>query len=335
VRSFQRTPAGRRTSFTSLQTIVESLEAAHAGSKVGSMKNLDRADGVVEVRMKGSAKEGADLTAFWDRHSGGEMTNAAPAAARILSVLVDFHKNLAMGKEGRAVNGIVAIGFVWVVFTGFIAWWPGLANWKRGFTLNWKLSWKRINYDLHNSVGIVSVGFLILMAVTAVCLAAKDIPRLMTFGKGPSQGGAEKIHGGNGKHRRGGGKSEGRAQAGGNSIDDLAAIASADAALASFRLHALELGDKHGGGVELEYSGAPGTVIVRLDSTSGAILSRTAPSRLGVDLEAHDWIQALHFGRWGGLATRITWVFLGLAPGILALTGLLMWWNRSLSKKLA
>ncbi len=66
-------------------------------------------------------------------------------------------------------------------------------------------------------------------------------------------------------------------------------------------------------------------MIVRVDSASGTILSRTAPSKLGVDLEAHDWIQALHFGRWGGLATRIAWVFLGLAPGLLALTGFVMW----------
>jgi uncharacterized iron-regulated membrane protein len=183
-RSFRRAPSGTRVdtgNFTRLQTIVESLESAHAGNKVGSMKDLDRRDGVVEVRMKGSAKEDADLTAFWDRHSG-EMTNAAPAASRFLTLLVDFHKNLAMGKEGLAVNGIVAIGFVMVVFTGLIAWWPGLVNWKRGFTLNWKLSWKRINYDLHNSVGIVSITFLMPMAVTAVCLAAKDIPKLMAFG---------------------------------------------------------------------------------------------------------------------------------------------------------
>jgi len=47
------------------------------------MKGLDRPDGVVEVRMKGSTKEGADLTAFWDRHSG-EMTNTAPAASRAI-----------------------------------------------------------------------------------------------------------------------------------------------------------------------------------------------------------------------------------------------------------
>jgi uncharacterized iron-regulated membrane protein len=45
------------------------------------------------------------------------------------------------------------------------------------------------------------------------------------------------------------------------------------------------------------------------------------------------WINRLHFGRFNG-ATEALWTVLGLAPGILAITGALMWWNRVLSKKL-
>jgi len=283
---------------------------------------LDRADGVVTARMKG----GSDLMAFWDPHAG-EMTDVAPAASAFLNVLVDFHKNLTMGKRGRAMNGIVAISFVWVVLTGLIAWWPGLAHWGRGFTVNLKLSWKRINYDLHNSAGITSFGFLLAMACTAVCLAAPDIPGLFAFGKSSE-------HGENKKHRSGG-KSKEHAAAESKSIDDLVAIASADPELAGFRLHGLQLADKHGEQLGMEYAGARGTVLVRVDSGSGNILSRTSPNRLGVTLEAHDATEALHFGRWGGLASRIAWVFLGFTPGVLAITGLLMWWNRSLSKRFA
>lgn len=45
------------------------------------------------------------------------------------------------------------------------------------------------------------------------------------------------------------------------------------------------------------------------------------------------WLDRLHFGRFNG-ATEALWTILGLAPGILAVTGALMWWNRVLSKKL-
>jgi uncharacterized iron-regulated membrane protein len=45
------------------------------------------------------------------------------------------------------------------------------------------------------------------------------------------------------------------------------------------------------------------------------------------------WINRLHFGRFNGV-TEALWTILGLAPGILAISGALMWWNRILSKKL-
>ena len=45
------------------------------------------------------------------------------------------------------------------------------------------------------------------------------------------------------------------------------------------------------------------------------------------------WITRLHFGRFNGV-TEALWTILGLTPGILAITGALMWWNRVLRKKL-
>jgi len=44
-------------------------------------------------------------------------------------------------------------------------------------------------------------------------------------------------------------------------------------------------------------------------------------------------ITPIHYGTFGGYTTRILWVLAGLLPGILFITSLLLWWNRSLSKK--
>jgi uncharacterized iron-regulated membrane protein len=41
----------------------------------------------------------------------------------------------------------------------------------------------------------------------------------------------------------------------------------------------------------------------------------------------------IHYGTFGGYTTRVLWIFAGLMPGTLFVTSLLMWWNRSLSKK--
>ena len=45
------------------------------------------------------------------------------------------------------------------------------------------------------------------------------------------------------------------------------------------------------------------------------------------------WLGPLHIGRFNRL-TEAVWTLLGLAPGIMAVTGALMWWNRVLRKKL-
>jgi hypothetical protein len=41
---------------------------------------------------------------------------------------------------------------------------------------------------------------------------------------------------------------------------------------------------------------------------------------------------ALHFGNFGGNKLKVAWVVLGLAPGLLFLTGTLMWINRKIRK---
>jgi uncharacterized iron-regulated membrane protein len=35
----------------------------------------------------------------------------------------------------------------------------------------------------------------------------------------------------------------------------------------------------------------------------------------------------LHFGRFGGLSVRVTWVVLGLVPVFLVVSGVVLWWT--------
>ena len=39
----------------------------------------------------------------------------------------------------------------------------------------------------------------------------------------------------------------------------------------------------------------------------------------------------LHYGTFGGAITRWIWILVGLVPGILSITGFLMWWNRQIT----
>ena len=45
------------------------------------------------------------------------------------------------------------------------------------------------------------------------------------------------------------------------------------------------------------------------------------------------WLTYLHFGNFAGPKTKTVWVIAGLAPVVLFVTGVLMWWNRVLSRE--
>lgn len=47
------------------------------------------------------------------------------------------------------------------------------------------------------------------------------------------------------------------------------------------------------------------------------------------------WLVRMHFGRYGGMGVRITYVVIGLLPTVMFVTGAVMWWNRVLRRWLA
>ena len=42
------------------------------------------------------------------------------------------------------------------------------------------------------------------------------------------------------------------------------------------------------------------------------------------------WLTRLHFGRWGGIPTKVLWTIFGLVPAVLFITGAYMWWTRTI-----
>jgi uncharacterized iron-regulated membrane protein len=44
------------------------------------------------------------------------------------------------------------------------------------------------------------------------------------------------------------------------------------------------------------------------------------------------WVVRMHFGRYGGMGVRITYVIIGLLPAVMFVTGAIMWWNRVLRR---
>lgn len=71
---------------------------------------------------------------------------------------------------------------------------------------------------------------------------------------------------------------------------------------------------------------------VYLDQYSGEVLQVEDGRAQGLGDHVLDSFTPLHFGTFGGLPTRILYVFVGLAPLILFITGFVMWRHRYRTK---
>jgi uncharacterized iron-regulated membrane protein len=68
---------------------------------------------------------------------------------------------------------------------------------------------------------------------------------------------------------------------------------------------------------------------VRIDQQNGGavLVTRLSEKSLGERVEAT--VFPLHVGNYGGLAVKILYVVIGITPGLLAVTGFLLWWRRA------
>jgi uncharacterized iron-regulated membrane protein len=73
-----------------------------------------------------------------------------------------------------------------------------------------------------------------------------------------------------------------------------------------------------------------GDNLVYLDQYSGRVIRVNYHARLPWPVRLIRDMSPLHFGTFGGNITRVLWIVVGVAPAILFVTSLLMWWNRSI-----
>ena len=88
-----------------------------------------------------------------------------------IRTLQDLHFDLLAGRNGRIVNGIGALFLLTLCATGLVIWWPGVAGWRRGFTIDLSRSWQRVNWQMHSATGIWTVALIAMWAITGIYFA--------------------------------------------------------------------------------------------------------------------------------------------------------------------
>ena len=81
-----------------------------------------------------------------------------------------LHRWLLLDTEvGRPIVGWATVIFTLIVISGLVIWFPQkVKNWRQGLKVKWSGNWKRVNHDLHNSLGFYSSFLLLVMSLTGL-----------------------------------------------------------------------------------------------------------------------------------------------------------------------
>jgi uncharacterized iron-regulated membrane protein len=258
-------------------------------------------------------------------HTGEVLREVSHRASR-LDWVYDLHENLLARRTGRVVNGTAAGFLLLLALTGAVNWWPGLQNWRRALTVDFRRKWKRINFDLHSAVGFWSVVFVVLWAGSGVYFAwpAKILAAVNQLS--PIVNARPPVI----------------------TVDANSEPARLDFQSILTKAYSVDPGTQWKGAVfpasrrsplEMLMSRSPGIGrdyedTLYFNPYNGAYI---ATWQYGVNKSLGDWFVwlqiPLHFGTHWGLGIKCLWSAFGLALPTLAVTGLIMYWNRWLSKK--
>lgn len=315
------------------QTLLAALHAAESTHPEWTPELADCPTGAnpyYQINLQ--AHGGSAFTVYVDPE-GDRIAGEVNQQASWVGIMDRLHIYLLLGRNGREWNGVGGAILVLLVLTGLVIWWPGIRNWPRGFKVNLRLSWKRINFDLHSAIGIWTVLFTLIWATTAIYFAWQTPFESMIKAISPittARYPGEKLQA---LEKRIRGASQ-------RPLDLNAMLQKAAMETPGTRLEGFFFGSgptpvftvymAHG-----QMGDYANTNFVYFNQRTGEHLLTWYR---GMNHTLGDWLLwlavPLHFGTSFGMAGKIIWAVAGISFPVLAVTGVLMYWNRWLSKKI-
>ncbi|MEH2411065.1 PepSY-associated TM helix domain-containing protein [Nostoc sp.] len=303
-----------------LETLAKKVNTTYGSVPKFKLTYVDMVEGE-PYQFRAETANGKDFRVFVNPYTGKVMGD------RIwddtwLGFTFKLHYELLAGATGTIIMGIVALVTLILSVTGIVLW----SGWRKlisGFKIKWDGHIKRVNFDIHKVAGIVTAIFLTFIGFTGFAwnvpqAKVQDAIYAATFTPKPPDPVSQSIPG---KKPL--------------SLTEL--LRRADAALPNAPTTGLFfptkpedplwLGKKQPG-----ETSKGGSTQLYLDQFSGKVLriqDALNPTHAEVVLNS---FSPLHYGTFGGLPTRILYVFVGLAPLILFVTGIVMYWYRYRTK---
>lgn len=242
----------------------------------------------------------------------------------LLTFSEDMHNELAAGSKGAHWNGVGGALLFVMAATGIVVWWPGRRSWRRALKVKWNARWARANWDLHSAFGFWCLLFVAMWGLSGAYFIFP----------GPFQHVIAVFS--SMKHLE---ESPSDWHPGDPVLPIDTLIQKATKLYPHDELAYLYMNTYRPGGVIKVFLSRDPVLplsisedVISFQPATGKILSNlssaqwTAGERLSIS------IYSVHFGDFGGMTAKVAWAMLGLVPGLLAVTGYVMWWNRVLKK---
>jgi len=114
------------------------------------------------------ARGNKEIARLFNPYTGADLGDPDSGFSRALEWLVNLHENLLAGETGRLINGIGALCVTLLCLTGAVIWWPGIKHWRRGLSIDWRLPFPRVSWDLHSAVGFWCFLFVLIWGISGM-----------------------------------------------------------------------------------------------------------------------------------------------------------------------
>ncbi|MEH1834445.1 MAG: PepSY-associated TM helix domain-containing protein [Nostoc sp.] len=234
---------------------------------------------------------------------------------RFFNVVYELHYSLLAGKTGYAIAGIAALLMCILSITGILLW-PGWRKLLNGFKIKLNAHPKRINFDIHKVAGIVTAIFIALTGFTGFCWNFSDFTNpiiyAVTFTNKSASEPVSKLIPGK------------------TPLELTDQLKTARATFPNAMLGTIYFPRKPEDALSIRFKlpqddDENGLSYVYLDQYSGQVLRVDNILEIPLGDRVLNFFEPLHYGTFGRLPTRILYVFVGLAPLILFITGFVMW----------
>ena len=305
----------------SLDAIATSVSTTYANKPDYKIHQLDLNfdPDIYKFRLKNSEDE--QLEVFVDAYTG-KVLGTRQRDKAFFDKVYSLHYQLFAGDIGTIIVGVAALLLFFLTATGLILW-NGWRNLLAGFKIKLNASKKRKNYDIHKVSGIIALVFLAMISISGFAwnFYAKIEPAIYNLTFSPQPPEVKSIP--TGEETISLEEAVNRAKA---------TIPNAKASFISiptepeevFTVYMKQPEDKQYFANNVQIDRYSGEVLYFLNSRTASLGDRILNA-----------FSPMHYGTFGGLPTRVLYVFVGLSPTVLFITGLTMYRLRRRPQKVS